>query len=443
MGEQLHPSTGEINAFLATLRAQRERLADLARQNQLTEADELVEAVDAIGEQLLVADEELRAQSEHIAQASRQLDLLVAAYEELFTNASVAYLETDAAGVVQRMNRAARRLLRISGDQDGRHTLLGLLRPADRGPVRALLSRLRVSRTGAAFGERLPALEVAVLRPDGSEVPVLLNARRSSVGDDGEPTIHWEFEQHAAAGDSERGTPSTVPPPVFELIARAASDLAAEDSPERILARVAEQARLAVPSCDEVGVTLVGSRGHFESPAATGGLARACDLLQHDLHEGPCVEAIETSTPLRVTNLATDRRWPRFTPQATGLGVHSVLAVPMSAGRTTGALNLYARETARFGGADERVGRAFATHAGIALAHAEMAANLRTGLLTREEIGRAVGILMERHRVTAKAAFDMLVLASQHSHRKLRDLAAWMNETGEDPSSLIRDRRAN
>ena len=437
MGERLHPTTGEINALLTTLRSQRERLAGLARESQLSAADELVQAVDAIGEQLLVADEELRAQSEHIAQSSRQLDLLVSAYEELFANASAAYLETDAAGVVRRMNRAARRLLRIAGDQDGRHTLLGLVRPADRGPVRALLSRLRVSRTGAPFGERLPALEVAVLRPDGSEVPVLLNARRSSVGEDGEPTIHWEFELHSPA-DAQHGTSANMPPPVFELIARAASDLAAEESLEAILARVAEQARIAVPSCDEVGVTLMTGRGRIETPAATGGMARACDLLQHDLREGPCLEAIETSTPLRVTNLATDPRWPRFTPKATGLGVHSVLAVPMSAGRTTGALNLYARESARFGGADERVGRAFATHAGIALAHAEMAANLRAGLLTREEIGRAVGILMERHRVTAKAAFDMLVLASQHSHRKLRDLAAWMNETGEDPASLIR-----
>jgi hypothetical protein len=31
----------------------------------------------------------------------------------------------------------------------------------------------------------------------------------------------------------------------------------------------------------------------------------------------------------------------------------------------------------------------------------------------------------------------MLVVASQHSHRKLRDVALWMNETGEDPAALI------
>ena len=67
--------------------------------------------------------------------------------------------------------------------------------------------------------------------------------------------------------------------------------------------------------------------------------------------------------------------------------------------------------------------------------YADLEANLRIGLETRELVGRAVGILMERHRVTAQLAFDMLVTASQESHRKLRDIAAQVTETGEDPTA--------
>jgi GAF domain-containing protein len=140
--------------------------------------------------------------------------------------------------------------------------------------------------------------------------------------------------------------------------------------------------------------------------------------------------------------MAREQRWPRFARRAAGLGVGSLLAVPLTTPRgTIGALNLYAARPGAFDDDDELTAVAYATHAAIALANAELESNLRTGLATREEIGRAVGILMERHRITASAAFDMLVVASQHSHRKLRDVAAWMNETGEDLAALIRAKR--
>jgi hypothetical protein len=102
-----------------------------------------------------------------------------------------------------------------------------------------------------------------------------------------------------------------------------------------------------------------------------------------------------------------------------------------------GALVHYVTETEAFDEEAEAIASAFGAHAGIALTHADLEGNLRTGLRTREEIGRAVGILMERHRVTVGAAFDMLVVASQYSHRKLREVAAWMAETGEVPTALI------
>lgn len=55
---------------------------------------------------------------------------------------------------------------------------------------------------------------------------------------------------------------------------------------------------------------------------------------------------------------------------------------------------------------------------------------LRTALETRDVIGQAKGILMERHKVTADEAFAMLNLASQHCNVKLRDLANELTESG-------------
>jgi AmiR/NasT family two-component response regulator len=55
-------------------------------------------------------------------------------------------------------------------------------------------------------------------------------------------------------------------------------------------------------------------------------------------------------------------------------------------------------------------------------------AHLRAALLTRDVIGQAKGVLMERHQIGADAAFAMLVELSQHQNRKLRDIAAEIAE---------------
>jgi AmiR/NasT family two-component response regulator len=62
---------------------------------------------------------------------------------------------------------------------------------------------------------------------------------------------------------------------------------------------------------------------------------------------------------------------------------------------------------------------------------------LREALESRQEIGQAIGILMERHRVTADEAFARLVFVSQRTHRKIRELAAWLIHTGEEPRILL------
>ena len=82
----------------------------------------------------------------------------------------------------------------------------------------------------------------------------------------------------------------------------------------------------------------------------------------------------------------------------------------------------------------------FATLAGLALDSAqeraaddERVANLTEALRTRELIGQAQGILMERERITADQAFDVQRRASQHMNIKLREVAETLVATGESP----------
>ena len=59
--------------------------------------------------------------------------------------------------------------------------------------------------------------------------------------------------------------------------------------------------------------------------------------------------------------------------------------------------------------------------------------HLRRALASRDVIGQAKGILMERFKVTADEAFGLLVHASQHRNIRVAELSAELAATGEWP----------
>ena len=61
---------------------------------------------------------------------------------------------------------------------------------------------------------------------------------------------------------------------------------------------------------------------------------------------------------------------------------------------------------------------------------------LQEALASRDVIGQAKGILMERLHMTSDLAFEELRTASQLHNRKLRELAALVAETGMWPVEL-------
>jgi hypothetical protein len=125
--------------------------------------------------------------------------------------------------------------------------------------------------------------------------------------------------------------------------------------------------------------------------------------------------------------------------------MRSVLALPLTVDGTLpalGALNLYARYPRAFGVIDRGRGVLLAALTARILTTARTrqdderrAANLHAALATREMIGQAQGILMERERITPDQAFDILRRASQHLNRKLREIAQDLIETGESPDT--------
>jgi AmiR/NasT family two-component response regulator len=67
------------------------------------------------------------------------------------------------------------------------------------------------------------------------------------------------------------------------------------------------------------------------------------------------------------------------------------------------------------------------------MAGAQRNEQLNRAMGTRDLIGQAKGILMERHKLTADQAFTLLVRASQATHTKLRDIAEQLTTVGQLP----------
>jgi len=64
-------------------------------------------------------------------------------------------------------------------------------------------------------------------------------------------------------------------------------------------------------------------------------------------------------------------------------------------------------------------------------------ANLERAVESHRLVGQAMGILIERHRIVAQEAFDVLRRASQDHNIKLREVAQRVVETGAEPHDVV------
>ncbi|MGQ7351023.1 ANTAR domain-containing protein [Quadrisphaera oryzae] len=222
-------------------------------------------------------------------------------------------------------------------------------------------------------------------------------------------------------------------------LARRLADLAramhADPTSQGVLDRVVRSAVALVPRAQHGSISLVRGRRTVTTAAATSAVGRRLDELQTELGQGPCLDAAFEHQTTRVADLAAeDRRWPALAARASELGAASALCLQLYVdGDNLGALNLLAERPAAFDDDAEDVGLLLAAHAAVAVANARKLENLSRGLAHRDVIGQAKGILMERHRLSADQAFELLARYSQHTHRKLHDIAAELASTGEIP----------
>jgi len=215
----------------------------------------------------------------------------------------------------------------------------------------------------------------------------------------------------------------------------------AEHSLESVLQRVTALAAQVLPGEPVTSVTIV-DRGKPSTAASSGELALTLDEAQYRLGSGPCLAAASSGRRSELADTRAATEWSEFAAVAAAHGCGSVLSVPLPAHeQVSGALNVYGRELLLPDRRALDVVARFAAYAVVPVSNmylyesaVERATHLETALDSRAVIDQAKGILMERFKLTADQAFQVLTRVSMESNTKVRDVAERFVRTGDLPT---------
>lgn len=215
-------------------------------------------------------------------------------------------------------------------------------------------------------------------------------------------------------------------PDVEAALAEASRRLNATESLDDVLATMVAVACRSLPEIDHAGVT-VARQDVLRTTATTDEFVLRVDQVQYDLGSGPCVDALHGGGDvLTVVDhvRAGGRQWPDFLARAARLGVRSMMALRLFRDQDVlGVLNLYSVTHDVIDADTQALARMFAPHAAVAYSRSLQVHHLRRAVETRELVGQAVGIAMERYGLTSDQAFNYLVRVSSTSETKLREVA--------------------
>ncbi len=189
------------------------------------------------------------------------------------------------------------------------------------------------------------------------------------------------------------------------------------------LANITAAAVEVIPDVQWSSLSIRHADGRLETVAPTDDMLREVDAAQYELQEGPCYEAATDTVHVTSPHLAADERFPRYAPVALKAGIRAQAGIRLfDAPDSNGALNLY---SARVGAFDDLgiLSELFAHQSAVALDYARQVDQLQEAVKSRQLIGQAVGMVMERYQVDEARAFGFLTRLSSHENVKLRILA--------------------
>jgi hypothetical protein len=138
-------------------------------------------------------------------------------------------------------------------------------------------------------------------------------------------------------------------PPVQGALATAMITLAGTpDHSSSLAAQLVSIAKLTaerVSAASYASITALRGRA-YTTVAMSDDLIRAVDEAQYADNAGPCLDALDTTTPVGVPDIDTALQWPGFHEAAPRMGLHVSVSIPLYAGRGApiAVLNVYGHD---------------------------------------------------------------------------------------------------
>jgi transcriptional regulator with GAF, ATPase, and Fis domain len=200
---------------------------------------------------------------------------------------------------------------------------------------------------------------------------------------------------------------------------------------DSVLGELTDTAVRAVPSAEYAGITLATGDGEVRTAAATGRYPVLLDELQQRHHQGPGLSAAREGQMIHIDDMGREQRWRRFCRDAAArTPIRSVLSFQLFADpQTVGALSFYAEQPDVFDDEAVEIGLVLATHTALTWNLVRRDEQFRRALASRDIIGQAKGMIMERFSVDAVQAFELLNRLSQSSNTPLVAVARQLVET--------------
>ena len=199
---------------------------------------------------------------------------------------------------------------------------------------------------------------------------------------------------------------------------------------EEALDRVVEAAD-ALFGVDGTTLMLVDRDQVLRNLAASDLRAALLEELQAEHGEGPCVDAFDDKQPVSADDLAREARWPAFAPDAARRHLLAVLASPIPySEQAVGVVAVFAAEPHPWTEAEREAIVAFTDLVALLILNAmeatergRLAAELQVALDSRVVIEQAKGVLVGRHGLTTRQAFERLRRQARDQRRPLPEVA--------------------
>ncbi|WP_445169928.1 GAF and ANTAR domain-containing protein [Mycolicibacterium sp. Dal123E01] len=181
-----------------------------------------------------------------------------------------------------------------------------------------------------------------------------------------------------------------------------------------------------LPGVEYANVTVTSDEFDVDTASATNPWAVRIDDIQRRHREGPCLSTAWHYRIVQVDDLVHEKRWPRFRAEALeSTPVRSIMAFQLFlTGKSMGALNVFAERPNAFDNRTRQLGTLFAAHSALLWEAAQRETQFQEALASRDIIGQAKGLIMERYSKDSDQAFEMLRQLSHDTNVPLAEVAA-------------------